>query len=491
MAVQSRLHETGLTAQSGREGVGPALVFASVFTLLVLQGQRLLGDSDTQWHVAVGAWIWREKHVPWTDVFSHTFAGQPWIAKEWLSQLILFGAKEAAGWTGVVVLSALTAATVLSLLFAWLAARCRSTLALTLTMLAGVLIAPHCLARPHLFALLPLFVWTRDLVEAVEAGRPPPARLLGILVIWANLHGSFTIAYPIAAALALEAVLQASPERRREMIRRWAAFGALSLAAGCVTPYGVHALLVTFTVVGGGEALPFIIEWSPIGWTLMGFVSCTAAVAFATGLAADGTRNLARIALLVVLGAMMIRHSRFLDIFALVGPLLVATPLARRFPALGADDQPAPDLWPAASRVLLACLAFGAMLAVALRAPAPDPDVAPRAALAAARQAGVSGPVYNGYNFGGFLIGEGVPTFIDGRTDQLFLGGFISELYRLSRGDDDAAFVAFVARHGATWAIVGANDSDQRHFEASPGWSRLYRDDVASVYVKDLRGTLP
>ena len=42
---------------------------------------------------------------PTVDSFSHTFAGQPWIAKEWLSQLLYFTAYSAAGWAGVMLLA--------------------------------------------------------------------------------------------------------------------------------------------------------------------------------------------------------------------------------------------------------------------------------------------------------------------------------------------------------------------------------------------------
>ena len=76
-------------------------VFLALAAGLLYVSQVFLQDPDTHWHIAVGRWIWESHSVPWTDVFSHTFAGADWIAKEWLSQLIFYGAFAAAGWRGV------------------------------------------------------------------------------------------------------------------------------------------------------------------------------------------------------------------------------------------------------------------------------------------------------------------------------------------------------------------------------------------------------
>jgi hypothetical protein len=490
MAIHSSVRDLRAALPARRDWVDQALVFGGVFAVLMAASPKLLGDPDTQWHIATGAFIWRTGQVPWTDPFSHTFAGQPWIAKEWLSQLILFAAKSAAGWTGVVVVAALSISLVLALLYEWLAERCRSTVALILTLVAGILLAPHFLARPHVFALLPLFLWTRGLTEALDRERRPPIWLIPVLVLWANLHGSFTIAYPIAGILALEAILGAPAGRRGETVLTWAAFGLLAVAAGCATPYGVHALLVTFTVFGSGESLPFIDEWQPVGWGLAGILSVGSSLALCGVLAVGGRRNLARIALLALLTGLLVRHTRFVDVFAIVAPVVAAVPLVRCFPGLAPEPADPASRWPLYARAALAFLAAASLAALPLRRPEPPSAVAPRGALAAARAAGLSGPVANAYNFGGFLIAEGVPTFIDGRTDQLFLGGFISGLYAAVQQDEPDALLRAIAPYGVTWAIVESGSREARHFERAPGWSRLYRDDAASVYAKELRGSL-
>ena len=69
-------------------------------------GLPLLADPDSHWHIAVGNWMLAHGTVPTVDTFSFTFAGQPWIAKEWLSQLLMSVAFKLGGWGGVTVLAA-------------------------------------------------------------------------------------------------------------------------------------------------------------------------------------------------------------------------------------------------------------------------------------------------------------------------------------------------------------------------------------------------
>lgn len=468
----------------------PALLGLVLFAALVGLGDRLLGDADTHWHIAIGGRIWADRAVPWTDSWSHTFAGAPWIAKEWLSQLLLHGAFAAAGWQGVVALTAATLALVFAILFAWLERRLRGTVAFSATLVAICLVAPHFLARPHVFGLLALLLWTIGLVSAVERGRSPPLWCLAVLVVWANLHGSFTIAYPLAAFIGAEAVLFAPAGQRAGSLSRWATFGLLALAAGLATPYGIHAALVTASLAEGGEALPFLTEWQPLGFDGLGIATLVSAALLAGSLAFGLPATLLRIAATLGLAALAMRHGRFLDVYALAAPLLAAGPLARRWPAIGPEEADgAASRKPAWFWVAVAAIGAGAACLSAVSRPVPSPAVTPSAALAAARQAGVAGPVYNDYDFGGFLIASGVPTFIDGRTDQLFLDGFVTSVFAAARAGTPDALLALLDRHGVGWALVSRDGFESRHLSRAAGWRRLYGDATAEVFVR--AGTLP
>src|SRR5260370_7983709 len=65
------------------------LVVGLVLFVWLPNSKGLLADPDSHWHVTVGNWILAHGAVPTVDAYSFTFAGQPWIAKEWLSPALL------------------------------------------------------------------------------------------------------------------------------------------------------------------------------------------------------------------------------------------------------------------------------------------------------------------------------------------------------------------------------------------------------------------
>jgi len=153
----------------------------------------------------------------------------------------------------------------------------------------------------------------------------------------------------------------------------------------------------------------------------------------------------------------------------------------RAFPGLAATRSGTgrtPPWWLAGA---LLVLPLAAALAVT---PRPNPLTTPERALAAARAAGLTGPVYNDYGYGGYLISQGVRTFIDGRTDQLFLGGFITEVDGAARGESHERFANLIDRYGVTWALVAPESKAIRHLGALPGWQRVYADERGVVYAR-------
>ena len=43
-----------------------------VYALLLINGNILLGDSDSYWHIAVGRWILDHGAFPYADIYSFT-----------------------------------------------------------------------------------------------------------------------------------------------------------------------------------------------------------------------------------------------------------------------------------------------------------------------------------------------------------------------------------------------------------------------------------
>ena len=179
----------GASPRTAAVVAGPLGIAAVVYGLLLVAGERLLNDPDTYWHIATGRWIWAERAVPAVDPFFHTLAGAPWVAHEWLAELILAGAYGAAGWAGVVALAALAVAASLMLLIRALERFVRPTVALGAAAMGFFLMAAHLTARPHVLALPILVAWAAGLMRARAESRAPSLALLPLMVLWANLHG--------------------------------------------------------------------------------------------------------------------------------------------------------------------------------------------------------------------------------------------------------------------------------------------------------------
>ena len=77
-----------------------AIVFFVLLAFLVLRSSRFLADGDTYWHLVVGERILHTFSFPTVDEYSYTRAGAPWIAKEWLSQILFYMVYSKGGWFG-------------------------------------------------------------------------------------------------------------------------------------------------------------------------------------------------------------------------------------------------------------------------------------------------------------------------------------------------------------------------------------------------------
>ena len=166
------------------------------------------------------------------------------------------------GWTGLVIAAAFCVAAALAMLLRVLLRTLAPVHAMIATVLACGLAIPHALSRPHIFTLPILVAWVAALVRARSEDRAPSLWLAPLMVLWANLHGGYMFGLVLAALLAGEAVL-AAPDWRSRLgaARGWGLFGAWSLVAALITPFGIDGLLLPFRLTQMSYALGQLTEW--------------------------------------------------------------------------------------------------------------------------------------------------------------------------------------------------------------------------------------
>ena len=461
----------------------PWLVGAGVYVLLLTLGPRLLNDPDSYSHIAVGRWIMAHGAVPSSDPFSFSMHGAPWIAFEWLSEVIYAAVYALSGWAGVVALAAAATALALALLTRFLLRELPPTPALLTVMAAIALLAPHLLARPHMLTLPVMVAWATALVRCMDRHAPPPYWALPLLVLWANLHGSVVLALGLIGPAVLEALLNEKRIEWPRVLLRWLPFTALAVAACCLTPYGPEPLLIPLTTLGLGDALRWITEWRPQDFGHFGtfeFVLLAGIFALSRGV----TLPLVRALVLLGLTHFALAQMRNADLLAVLAPLYLAAPLARQFGVRAQDDAAG-----SARGVNLTAFnltALGVMIAATGLALARDVRTAPQntpAAAVAVADLARAGPVLNDYSFGGYLIFAGIPTFIDGRG-ELYGGPFIARYNRDLSLADLPDFLKLLDQYKFGATLLAPDTPAIALLDRLPDWQRVYSDDVAVVHKR-------
>jgi len=457
-----------------------ALVISVAVFALFLFAPRVLADGDTFWHIRAGEWILSNGRVPHEDPFAYTTQGLTWVPHEWLAEVLLALAWTAAGWSGVVILCGAAGA-----LAFWVMARALerwvpSLSAYALLLLTLMALMPGLLARPHVLALPVMVSWTVLLVRAREEHRTPPGWAPMLMCAWANLHGGFLAGLVLAGALAVEAVWQAG--FRREVVLSWTGFLGFSVVMTLATPLGPAGLLFPLHMMAQTQKAG-IQEWAAPDFS--GFEPLEVILLAALFVGLTGRVRLPWFRVLLLLGLVhgALQHARLQLQLAVFGFLLaapfLAMPSGRAVPAVRASTGPRCRRDGLVLIVLMLALAGGRLAMPLERA---EDRMAPRSALASVPAEVRATPVLNAYQYGGFLIFNDVPVFIDSRAD-LYGDRRLEEYAAIAVGQDTAVEKA-LAGWKIGWVIAPPGSALAGWFEGRAGWRRIYEDGFAVVFAR-------
>ena len=442
---------------------------ALAMAIVIAFSTSLFLDGDTGWHLGAGDWIIANGRVPMVDPFSHSMPGTAWTAHEWLAELVMVGARGAGGWAGLTLPFAAAMA-----LTAWLLLREANRFlparwAIGIVILAMGLLLQFSLARPHMLAWPLLAGWTIILLRARERNEAPPLAAAALLIVWANLHASYIMAFGLAGLFGLESLI--ANRRNLPLLGRWCLFGAAMLAGALITPFGPSHFLYPFEV-SGMAALSIISEWRRSVPATDGlFYFCLAALALLIALRWRRIPPL-RLLLLVGLATMAIMHARHQMLFAIIGMLVI-------LPLIQPDHAPRERL--AATRWLVPGLATLAVIRLLVPLQPADTGSYPLALLARVPESIKRQPVINEYSQGGPLVMLGYRPYIDGRAD-MYGDAFTFRAKAIAKGDI-VAFRQDAARYKIGWVLLASGNGLVRKLDREPGWRRLVADQHAVVFV--------
>ena len=167
------------------------VAFIAILSLgLLAMTARGTTDPDLWWHLRTGQWIVETGHIPHVDPFSFTRRGQPWVAHEWLSEIVFYKLWKYLGFSGLIVFSAMITSAGFMLLFF----RCpgKRHWAAGATVMGALASAPSWGVRPQMFT----FTMACLLLWLIERGEERPRLLFWIpplFLLWLNLHAGFAL----------------------------------------------------------------------------------------------------------------------------------------------------------------------------------------------------------------------------------------------------------------------------------------------------------
>jgi len=501
--------------------LGAAIFSAALVIVLFTSGgtRGLFHDSDAGWHIRNGEAILATLSVPRTDHFSFARPAQPWLAWEWVSDVLLGAAHRLGGTAGVALLAAVAIA-----LTAWGVFRLALSLggnlffaAMAAELLLGVT-SIHWLARPHILSWLLALLF----MAIAEHERLSPARSRWLVwlpagsCLWANLHGSFLLGPGILAVYAfgewLVGLHQQSCDREgaepRFSIRRISfslgrssrRFGIASLAcfaATFINPYGWRLHAHIFSYLRDSYIMDHIAEFRSFSFHAPSamWVELFLVVAILGALALVRQRAFGPALLAVVMLHFSLYSARYFPESAVILlPLCVAalTREAERLPALRGFihySERARAIERMLGGSVLVMLALGLTVgALAAQARAGlvgfDPGTFPVRAADYLEQRGLDSRVFAKDQWGGYLIyrfNGRLKVFLDGRSD--YYGREMLETYATVT-EVKPGWDSVLRRFGVQFVLAAPDHALSSVLAASPQWKRVYADSTAVIFER-------
>ena len=131
---------------------------------------------------------------------------------------------------------------------------------------------------------------------------------------------------------------------------------------------------------------------------------------------------------------------------------------------------------------LMVALVAGTMAYASVHRYEPNMRGTPVAAVAELKKLNLS-RVFNDYDFGGYLIASGVPTFIDGRT-ELFGETFFVDHNNASGLMEPENLFRLLDDYKIEATLMRTQSAATKLLDHVDGWQRVYSDDVATIHLR-------
>lgn len=462
-------------------------------------------DTDTWWHLKAGELILEKGTILTQDPFSFTMQGEGWKYPGWLAEVVLFKIYDTFQFAGLNLFTGLMVLT--AFLFIWPTLEGNELLRSFVLILSTAASGIYWSARPQIFS----FVFSGITIYLLERGRGGRWKSLWfmplVMILWVNIHGGFAIGFILLLLYLLGELLEiglSSALEGEPLKGKWAArqpfiitivlVGLACLLALGVNPHGFLMVRYPFETLSIGALREYIAEWqSPDFHSLqsMPFLLLFILTWAVMGLS-NRRKQATEFVVPIVLGSLSFTAARNIGLFSLASAPILARHAENLLQRASIRRKPSKTLpvgvVKGVNSVLFLVLGFATFIKVSTVLPIETnleviAEQIPISAFDYLEEHRPPGPIFNSYNWGGYLIWRFYPeylSYVDGRTD-LYGDDFLS-IYLNTWLAADGWEVALEQRN--IRLIIIEPQAPLGYALLSQEWRLVFEDDQAKVFTK-------
>lgn len=472
-----------------------------LFALLFALATFVPIDTDTWWHIRSGEHT-LNKGVIYSDPFSFTKAGAAWTNHSWGAQILLYLVWKAAGNLGLALYTSVLATAGMAVIYRM----CEGSVYLRAfaLVLGAATAAVFWSPRPQMLSfffsaiiLYLLFLYKRRQQDRLWL-------IPVVMLVWGNAHAGFSIGFIFLGAYIAGEILGNVFNRGGEHViplvgvRKLVMVAVVSAAVLVINPYGLEMLKVPFQTISIGALREFIQEWNSPNfherqtWPFIGLLLGILGFVGASSKKLDWTD------FILVSGTafMGLLAGRNIAVFAAAATPVLTYHADALLNERGWAIRPMRRMTQRMVRLnwlLVVVISLGALAKVLLVVDAETVALAqerylPVRVVAFLHEQRPPGPMFNSYNWGGYLMFAlpEYPVFVDGRTD-LYGDEFLLNYVRTVSGG--SIWRDTLAQYDVNLVVVEAGSGLANHLAHEDGWQQIYPppesdDTMAVVFVR-------
>lgn len=451
---------------------------------------QLEADYDLWFHLFIGNQNLTNQSIGRIDLYSFTAYGLPVVNHEWLADLIMAGAYQMMGASGLIVWRWIMVLAIVLACLRLIICKTQNQLSRIITFLCFIIvIAPGISFRVQLFSYF-FLLFLLNLIHNKHQNRTSLLiYLVTLFFVWANIHGAFILGLLIWWIYLMERVLDQYEKPRLSTI----ALAISPVAATLINPYGMGLWKFIYGELSNPISSRYITEWRHFSFDAREFAFLVVCLlTWFAFLFSGKTKSLAETIVLIlasIMGFMAVRHT---PLFA----VLTVTTMARHFDGAIQKiknslprSEPSPPLVTSFSVFFLLAasiffLYIGSLQPFKIRT---DMDPLPRQSIAFIQKHQLKGNLWTPLHWGAYALFHLYPNIrvsIDGRWAMVYPHKVMQANMDFAYAGTGRRWKKLLTKYNADYALVENDNPALPEMQRDPDWQVLLKEESCMLIGK-------